>query len=222
MNITPRKKEVKTRAVLMLKLLNICLYLRAQKNKTDDLFRVLVLCFIACIAHQLKVFSIVHREINSLSCIHTDFIWYNAFFEIGLPKFHFLGEAPFLKSCLNEKDQIRQHNWRRKIHSLKQNVLFIEDCQSDEFCDCDGLLSAGMSNRLENIVHKLIRYFVRIEKHFVLCSWFWCWESDYSFFRMCCSFFIWWLFMAILVYLHKKNKWKRCVIEVTNCSFLIL
>ena len=24
------------------------------------------------------------------------------------------------------------------------------------------------------------------------------------FFRMCCSFFIWWLFMAILVYLHKR------------------
>ena len=173
---------MKTRAVLMLKLLNICLHLRKQKNKTDDLFRVLVLCFFACVAHQLKAFSIVYWEINFLNSFHKEPRWYNAFFEMGLPGFHFLGEALFLKSCLNEKHQIRQHNWRRKIHSLKQNVLFIEDYRSDEFRACDGLLSAGMSNHFENTVHKLIRYFVRIEKHFVSYSRLCCWENDYCFF----------------------------------------
>ena len=142
--------------------------------------------------------------------------------KIELPEFHFLGEALFLKSCLNEKHQIRQHNWRRKIHSLKQNVLFIEDCQSDEFRACDGLLSAEMSNHFVNIVRKL-RYFVRIKKHFVHIHGFVIEKVITAFF-----------FSDVLLFLHlvtvhgnsclspQKNEWKPCVIEDTNCSFLLL
>ena len=52
---------------------------------------------------------------------------------------------------------------------------------------------------LWDIVHKLIRYFVRIEKHFALCPWLCCWESDY------CLFFSDVLFFIHLVTVHGNS-----------------